>query len=151
VSENQGLTGDRERAAILETHSPLHLLFPSCFTLLYKCNHDSSIATVQFPGQELQDSCHAAPVWYETMMSDDQRPKATATLPRVTVPPRSWHPVSWFEHHGIKEGRGDSELVKFIDDNTNRKPPPGTPNTFFPSLSLLKGLGSTSTWLATCS
>ena len=81
---------------------------PSCFTLPYKCNHDPSIATVQFPGQGLQDSRHAAPVWSETMMSADQSPKATATLVRVAVPPRSQHPVSWFEHRGIEEGISDS-------------------------------------------
>jgi hypothetical protein len=124
VSKNQGLTGDRECAAILETHnSPSRLLFPSCFTLPYKCNHDPPIATVRFPGQELQDSRHAAPVWSEMMMSADQSPEATTTLPRVAVPPRSQHPVSWFKRCGIEEGIGDSELVKFIDDNTNRKNP----------------------------
>jgi hypothetical protein len=57
------------------------------------------------------------------MMSADQSPKATATLPKVAVPPRSQHPVSWFKHHGIEEGIGDLELVKFINDNTNRKNP----------------------------
>jgi hypothetical protein len=31
-------------------------LFPNCFTLLYKCKHDPSIATGRFPGQELHDS-----------------------------------------------------------------------------------------------
>ncbi len=124
MSKNQGLTGDRECAAILEMHnSPSRLLFPSCFTLPYKCNHSPPIVTVWFPGQELQDSHHAAPVWSETMMSADQSPEATATLPRVAVPPRSQHPVSWFECCGIEEGIGDSELVKFIDDNTNRKNP----------------------------
>ncbi len=110
-------------AAILETHSPSRLLFPSCFTLPYKCNHNRSIATVRFAGQELQDSHHAAPVWSEMMMSADQSPEATTTLPRVAVLPRSQHPVSWFEHRGIEEGIGNSELVKFIDDNTNRKNP----------------------------
>ncbi len=124
MSKNQGLTGDRECATILETHnSPLRLLFPSCFTLPYKCNHNPPIATVWFPGQELQDSRHAAPVWSGLMMSADQSPKATTTLPRVAVPPRSQHPVSWFERCGIEEGIGDSELVKFIDDNTNRENP----------------------------
>jgi hypothetical protein len=54
------------------------------------------------------------------MMSADQSPKATATLPKVALPPHSQHPVLWFERHGIEEGIGDSELVKFIDDNTNR-------------------------------
>jgi len=44
----------------------------------------------------------------ETMMSADQSPKATAALPRVAVPPRSQHPVSWFERHGIEEEIGDS-------------------------------------------
>jgi hypothetical protein len=33
-----------------------------------KCDHDSSIATVRFPGQGLQDSRHAAPIWSETIL-----------------------------------------------------------------------------------
>jgi hypothetical protein len=94
--------------AILETHSPSRLLFPSCFILLYKCDHDPSIATVRFPGQELQDSRHAAPVWSETMMSADQSPEATAALPRVAVPSGSQYPVSWFERRGLEEGIGSS-------------------------------------------
>ena len=65
------------------------------------------VATVQFPGQEMQDSRHAAPVWSEMMMSADQSPKATAALPRVAVPSRSQHPVSWFERLGIEERIGD--------------------------------------------
>ena len=65
---------------------PSRLLFPSCFTLPCKCNHDPSIATVRFPGQGLQDSLHAAPVWSETMMSADQSLEATAALPKVAVP-----------------------------------------------------------------
>ena len=86
---------------------PSRLLFPSCFTLPYKSN---SIATVRFPGpgQGLQDSRHAAPVWSETMMSADQSPNATTAFPRVAVPLRSQHPVSWFERHGLEEGIGDS-------------------------------------------
>ena len=54
-----------------------------------------------FPGQGLQNSRHAAPVWSEMMMSADQSPKATAALPRVAVPSCSQHPVSWFERCGI--------------------------------------------------
>jgi hypothetical protein len=54
---------------------PSRLLFPSCFTLPYKCSHDPSIATVRFLGQGLQESRHAAPVWSETMMSADQSPR----------------------------------------------------------------------------
>ncbi len=73
----------------LREHSPSHLLFPSCCTLSYKCDHDPLIATVRFPGQELQDFHHAALVWSETMMSADQSPKATTALPRVAVPLRS--------------------------------------------------------------
>ena len=57
------------------------------------------------------------------MMSADQSPKATATLPKVALPPHSQHPVLWFERHGIEEGIGNSELLKFIDDNTNGKNP----------------------------
>ena len=53
----------------------------------------------------------------------DQSPEATATLPRVAVLLCSQHPVSWFKRRGIEEGIGDSELVKFIDDNTNRENP----------------------------
>ena len=51
-----------------------------------------------------------SPVWSETMMSAaaDQSPEATATLPRVAVPSRSQHPVSWFERRGVEEGIGDS-------------------------------------------
>ena len=75
---------------------PSRLLFPSCFTLLCKCDHDPSIATVRFQGQGLQDSLHAAPVWSETMMSADQSPEATTALPRVAVPSCPQHPVSWF-------------------------------------------------------
>ena len=44
------------------------------------------IATVQFPGQEMQDSRHAAPVWSEMMMSADQSPKATAARSMVQCP-----------------------------------------------------------------
>ncbi len=73
-----------------------------------KCNHDSSIATVRFLGQGLQDSCHAAPIWSETMMSADQSPKATAALSRAAVPTRSQHPVLWFERRGIEEEIGNS-------------------------------------------
>jgi hypothetical protein len=54
-------------------------------------------------------------------MSADQSPEATAALPRVAVPPCSQYPVSWIKHRGIEEGIGNSELVKSIDDNTNRK------------------------------
>ena len=54
-------------------------------------------------------------------MSADQSTEATATLPRVAVPPCSQHPVLWFEHCCIEEGISDSELVKSIGDNTNRK------------------------------
>ena len=72
---------------------------------------------VRFPGQELQDSRHAAPVWSETMMSADQSTEATATLPRVAAPPRSQHPVPWFERRGIEEGISTSELVKSIGDD----------------------------------
>ena len=79
---------------------PSRLLFPSCFTLPYKCSHDPSIATVRFLGQGLQESRHAAPVWSETMMSADQSPEATAALPRVAVPSCSQYPVSWFERRG---------------------------------------------------
>ena len=92
----------------LRDASPSGLLFPSCFTLPYKCDHNPLIATVRFPGQGLQDSCHAAPVWSEMMMSADQSPKATAALPRVAVPSCSQHPVLWFERPGIEEGLGDS-------------------------------------------
>ena len=101
-------TGDRECGAILETHSPSRLLFPSCFTIPYECSHDLLIVTVWFPVQELQDFRPAAPVWSETMMSADQNPKATAALPRVAVPSCPQHPVSWFEHLGIEERIGDS-------------------------------------------
>ena len=148
--KKRGLTGDRECAPILGMHSPSCLLFPSCFTPPYKCNHNPSIVTVRFPGQELQDSRHAAPVWSETMMSADQSTEATATLPRVAAPPRSQHPVPWFERRGIEEGISTSELVKSIGDDKNRKTPPG-PKTLASPLSLLKGLGITLTWLATCS
>ena len=56
-------------------------------------------------------------------MSADQSPEATATLPRVAVPPGSQYPVLWFERRGIEKGIGNSELVKSIDDDTNRKNP----------------------------
>ena len=62
----------------------------------------------------------AAPVWFESMMSADQSTEATATLPRVAVPPRSQHPVLWLVCRVIEEGIRDSELVKSIDDNANR-------------------------------
>ncbi len=81
---------------------------PQLLPLLNKCDHNSSIATVQFLGQGLQDSRHAAPVWSEMMMSADQSPKATAALSRAAVPPRSQHPVLWFKCRGIEEGIGDS-------------------------------------------
>jgi len=51
-------------------------------------------------------------------MSADQSPEATAPLPRVAAPPHSQYPVLWFENCGIEEGIGDSELDKFINDNT---------------------------------
>ena len=92
----------------LRDASPSGLLLPSCFTLPCKCDHNPLIATVWFPGQGLQDSCHAAPVWSEMMMSAYQSPEATAALPRVAVPSRSQHPLSWFKRLGIEEGIGDS-------------------------------------------
>jgi hypothetical protein len=55
------------------------------------------------------------------IMSADQSPEATATLPRVAVPTCSQYPVSWFKRCGIEEGIGNSELIKSIDDDTNRK------------------------------
>ena len=96
--------------------------------------HDPSIATVRFPGQELQDSRHAALVWSETMTPTDQSSEATATLPGVAVPPRSQYPVSWFECRGVVVGIGDSELFKFIDDKQIGKPPRTKTLAFPPSL-----------------
>jgi hypothetical protein len=53
-------------------------------------------------------------------VSANQRHEATVTLPKIAVPvpPCSQYPESWFEHRGIEEGIGVSELVKFIDVNT---------------------------------
>ncbi len=89
-----------------------------------KCSHHTSIATVRFPGQELQDSHLQAPVWSETVTSADQRYKTAGTLPQIPALPYSQYPVLWFEHCGIEEWIGVSELVKFTDDKPNRKTPP---------------------------
>ncbi len=102
--KNQGLIGDMECAAILETPLPLGLLFPSCFTHPYKCKQDPAVATVRCPGQELHNSHLQAPVWSETARSSNQRHKANKTLPGVAVPPRSQYPVSWSKHCGIWGG-----------------------------------------------
>jgi hypothetical protein len=86
-----------------------------------KCSHHTLIATVRFPGQELQDSPLQAPVWSETVTSADQRYETAGTLPQIPAPPYSQYPVLWFERCGIEEWIGVSELVKFTDDKPNRK------------------------------
>jgi hypothetical protein len=78
---------------------------------------------VRFPGQELQDSHLQAPVWSETVTSTNQRYHTAGTLPQIPMLLYCQYPVLWFEHHGIEERIGVSELVKFTDDNTNRNKP----------------------------
>jgi hypothetical protein len=64
------------------------------------------------------------PFWLERVISVNHRQKTAGTfLPKIPALPYSQYPVSWFEHRGIEEEIGISELVKFMDDNTNGKTP----------------------------
>ena len=56
-------------------------------------------------------------------MSDHQKYRTLGALPRAPTPLYSQYLVLWFEHGGIVGQFGISELVKFLDDNTDRKTP----------------------------
>jgi hypothetical protein len=88
------------------------------------CNGcQTSIATIRFPGQKLQDFRPQAPVWSGTVTSANQRHRTIGALPRAPTSLCSQYPVLWFERSSIEGQFGDSELVKFIDDNSNGKTP----------------------------
>ena len=71
----------------------------------------------------MQDSRLQAPVWSGTVTSVHQRYRTIWALPRAPTPLYSQYHVLRFDSGGIGGQFGLSELVKFLDDNTNRKTP----------------------------
>ena len=78
---------------------------------------------IQFSGQRLQDSRLQAPVWSGTITSAHQRYRTVGALPRAPTSLYSQYPVLWFECGSFEGQFGVSELIKFLDDNNNRKTP----------------------------